>query len=318
MKPARRHGAVLAAVLACCPSAVALAQSPPRALVPIRLHASFMRSSFSGVNETDAKAAFKVFAARMGEKRGYAITPEVHIFDDVVGLQAHLKREPLDLVVIDTWDYLALAPIDNLPVAFAAIEQGAIQEEFLVLVRKDSGLNGLTDLAGKHVTVLRSSNANTVRHWFQTEITALGHGAPGSFLGRLEIKEHLSQAVLPVFFGKADACALDRRGFETIVELNPQIGRTLRVLVRSEPYLDTLLCVRLDGWERGGMRQDLLDAMLDLPDDPAGRQIMTLFRFNGMVPFEERYLSSMRALRKRHDQLLAGGRTPQATPGGTP
>ena len=43
--------------------------------------------------------------------------------------------------------------------------------------------------------------------------------------------------------------------------------------------------------------------MLEMPDDPAGRQILTLFKFNGMAPFEDRYLDSMRALRQRAAEL---------------
>ena len=91
-----------------------------------------------------------------------------------------------------------------------------------------------------------------------------------------------------------------------MIEMNPQVGKRLKVLVQSEPYLDTLICVRLAGWERDGMRQDMMDAMLEMPNDPAGRQIMSLFKFNGMAPFEDRYLESMRALRKRHEALTGG------------
>lgn len=295
--------AALALGLAGVGSARAQVSTPPRERFPVQLHASFMRSSFSGVNETDAMAAFKVFVQRMGEQRGYDITPQIHILDDAAALADHLRehpREPIDLAIVDSWDYLALAPIANLPPTFATIEQGVVMEEYLVLVRTDSGITGLADLAGKQVLVLRSSNANTVNHWFRTEILALGRGAPEEFLGRLEIRPQLSQTILPVFFGKADACAVDRLGFATMVEMNPQIAKTLKVLVTSDPFLDTLACIRLEGWERDGMRQDMIDAMLDMPNDPAGRQIMSLFKFNGVVPFEDRYLDSMRALRQRH------------------
>ncbi|MDZ7582119.1 MAG: PhnD/SsuA/transferrin family substrate-binding protein [Deltaproteobacteria bacterium] len=300
---------VLVAVLALWLARGGLAQSPPppqRALHAFEMHASFMRSSFSGVNETDARAAFGVFVRRMGEKRGYAITPHLHIVDDAEALRELLNRQTVNMVVLDSWDYLALAPLTNYPATFAAVEQGVIQEEYLVLVGADSGLTGLADLAGKQALVLRSSNTSNAGHWFRTEILALGRGAPEAFLSRLEVRGQLSQTVLPVFFGKADACAVDRQGFATMIEMNPQVGKRLKVLVQSEPYLDTLICVQLAGWERDGMRQDMMDAMLEMPNDPAGRQIMSLFKFNGMAPFEDRYIESMRALRKRHDALTGG------------
>ncbi len=303
-------------VLALWPAGISLAQSalPPGALTPLPLSAGFMRSSFSGVNETDARAAFKLFAIRMGEKYGYAIAPEVHIFDDATGLAAYLKERPLDVVIINTWDYLALAPIPNLPVVFSTVAQGVVAEECVLLGRADSNLAGFADLAGKHVIVLNSGNANLVRHWFRTEILALGRGAPEEFLGRLEVKERISPVVLPVFFGQADACALDRGGLETMIELNPQIGNTLRVLAQSEPQLSTVCLIRLEGWDRDDDRRDLLRAMQELPNDTAGRQILTLFKSNGVIPFEARHLDTVRALRKRHDELVAGRQMPAAAP----
>jgi len=298
---------ILAGALTVLPGGTGVAQTraPAAALEPIALHAGFLRTSFSGVNESDAQAAFRVFATRMGEIRGYAISAHVHVFEGTAPLAEYLAEDSLDLLVIDSWDYLTMEPIPNLPVAFAAVEQGEVEDEFLVLVAERSPMSGVSDLAGKHVIVLQSSNASTIRHWFRTEILALGQGEPERVLGRLELKDGLSQTVLPVFFGKADACVVDRRGFEIMVEMNPQVGRALRVLARSDPYVDTVLSVRMRGWEREGQRQDLLDAIQDLPNDPAGRQIMTLFKFDGVVPFEPHYLDSMRSLRRRYESLVS-------------
>jgi phosphonate transport system substrate-binding protein len=301
-----RVSAAVFTALAFAAAGVCQAQSKPAAArsVPIALYAGFVRSSFSGVNETDAQAALKAFAVRTGEQRGYAVTPHIYIFDDVAAMSAHLKRERLDIAFVDTWDYLNIAPIANLPAELAVVARNAVLEDYVVLVRKGSGLARLADLAGKIVLVLRSSNCSTVLHWFRTEIMAVSKVAPESFLGRMEIREKLLQVVLPVFFGKADACAVDRTGFKIMIEMNPQIGERLDVLCRSEPFLDTLCCIRREGWEREDARAALLDALLNAAADPAGRQITTLFKVNAMVPFEERYLDSMRALRAKHDALL--------------
>jgi ABC-type phosphate/phosphonate transport system substrate-binding protein len=299
---------------------LASAQTPPgsKALIPVHMHASFMRSHFAGVNEADAQAAFKAFAVRMGEKRGYAITPHVHITENAQALLALLKRQTIDMAVVDSWEYLTLDPIVNMPATFSAMKPGRLEDEAVVLVRRADGISGLADLAGKRVIVTRLGSANVVYHWFRAETMALDRGMPEQFYGHLEVKSRVSQAVLPVFFGTADACAVDRKGFETMVEMNPQIGKTLRPLMKSDPYLEAVCCMRLGGpWERANMRKDMIDAMLDLPNDPAGRQIMLLFRFGGVVPFEDGHLQSMRALRKRHDALLARATGDSASARGT-
>ena len=112
----------------------------------IDLHIAFTRSSFIGVNEMDAKAAFKVFAMRVGEKRGYDVTPYVRIFDDIAELATEIGRDTLDLVILDTWDYLTNGPFRNMPIEFVPIEQGVLAEPYLLLARADRGISGERDL----------------------------------------------------------------------------------------------------------------------------------------------------------------------------
>jgi ABC-type phosphate/phosphonate transport system substrate-binding protein len=305
----------MAALLSCLLGVASPAQSPG-ALEPIDLHIAFTRSSFLGVNELDAKAAFTVFATRMGEKRGYDITPRVRIFDDVSELAAAIRRNALDLIIIDSWDYLTHAPFTNAPVEFSAVEQGVVHEPYVLLAKRDSGVSGMSDLKDKHVIVLDSCNANTCRYWLQAEFMALGAADPDAFARRVEHSHRVSQAILPVFFGQADACAVDQSGLAIMSEMNPQVGKRLAVVAESAPFLDTICCVRLAGWEEARHRPDLLDAMREITDDPAGRQILTLFKFDGMVPFKEEHLDTMRALRERHAALTAAHAAKRTAEGG--
>jgi phosphonate transport system substrate-binding protein len=282
---------------------VASAPAQEPGLERVELRMGFTRASFLGVNGSDAKAAFKVFAARMGEKRGYDISPEVRIFDDLDVLHGEIERGTQDLLIVDAWDYIALSPGDVLPAEFVTVEQGVVMQEYLLLVGADSEVSGWADLEGKHVVVINSTNATVGRRWLRTELLSLGVAEPRTYFARLELEHRISKVVLPVFFGQADACLVDRAGFEVMVEMNPQVGTRLRAVKRSEPFLDTVACVRAHGWAKARHRTDLLEALEELPNDPAGQQIMTLFRFEAMAPFDDRYLESVRALFGRHRDL---------------
>jgi len=285
--------------------AVAPTRSEDRALVPIDLYVGFTRSSFLGVNQADAKAAFKVFATRMGEKRGYQMTMHVRIFEDLSALATEIERGTQGIVILDAWDYLTVSPGTRMPIEFVTVEQGVVMEEYLLLARSDSEIAVPADLEGMHVIVLNSTNATTGKHWLRTELLAIGTSDPPAFLRRLEIKQKVSQVVLPVFFGRADACVVDRSAFNIMVEMNPQVGKMLKTVHQSEPYLDTVTCVRRDGWEAEHHRGDLMAALVELTQDPAGEQITALFRFDALAPFEDRHLDTVRALRRRHDALEA-------------
>ncbi len=286
-------------------------------LVPATLRVGFTSSSFTGVNEADARASFLVFARTMGERRGYRVTPEVRIFTDLEVLRAEIEGGNLQLVIMDSWDYLTIHPGPRMPIEFVAVEQGVVLEEYVLLVRSDNEVAGLADLAGRHLVMLSSTNANTGTHWLEAELMTLGYSEPRAFLGRYEVESKVSKVILPVFFGTADACVVDRSGLEVMRELNPQVGQRLRILRESEPLLDTVACVGLDGWDDDRQRGDLIGALQDIADDPSGRQIMNLFRFDRLTPVLPEYLESIRALHQRHDELRArlAGVTKAGSPG---
>jgi len=81
--------------------------------------------------------------------------------------------------------------------------------------------------------------------------------------------------VLPVFFHRADAACLTRRNWETAVELNPQLGRSLRVLEVSPRLIPGGVGFRRDCNPAG--RQVLLDSFLNVPNTKGGTQILSLF-----------------------------------------
>ena len=306
MSAALRFGSICLVAIAVLMigAAIARPQGGDDGLVPVDLQVGFTRSSFLGVNEADARAAFKVFSAKVGERRGYEITPTIRVFNDLTELMKEIELGTQDLLILESWDYLTLSPIGKMPVEFVTVEQGVMMEDYLVLVRADTDYSNLADLEGRYVIVLDSTNSNIGKHWLRTELMALGVLDPRAFFNRFEIKEKPSQVVLPVFFGNADACVVDRSGFEIMAELNPQVGTMLRVMARSDPYLDSVACVRRDGWDEPKHRTDLIAALQELTQDPAGQQIMNLFKFNDLVPFESRHLDTVRALHQRHDALI--------------
>jgi phosphonate transport system substrate-binding protein len=284
--------------------AASSAESAESGLEIVDIHMAFTRSSFLGVNEADALAAFKVFTKTVGERRGYEVSPQVRIFNDISKLKEELDRGTQTMLIVDSWEYLVLDPGEDMPPIYSTIEQGVVQEEYVLLVQAGSSFTGLADLQGKRLVLLESSNATTGAYWLSTELMAIGAASPQLFFDHFEVTTKPSKAVLPVFFGQADACIVDRSGFEIMSELNPQVGNKLTVLAKSDPYLDSVICLNRNNWQQPRHRDDVIDALRELNSDPGGRQILNLFKFEGVTPFENEHLETVRSLRQRHDALL--------------
>ncbi len=73
--------------------------------------------------------------------------------------------------------------------------------------------------------------------WLDTFLVKQGLTRSKYFFTNIKEVDKVSQAVLPVFFKQADACLVSRSGFETMVELNPQIGEQLAIQATSPGFI---------------------------------------------------------------------------------
>jgi hypothetical protein len=86
----------------------------------------------------------------------------------------------------------------------------------------------------------------------------------------------LTKVVLPVFFQHADVAAVTRSGFATAVEMNPQLGKNLRILAVSPKVVPTLLCFHKNCSQIG--KKILQDAIIKSESLPTGQQIAALYQ----------------------------------------
>ena len=266
-------------------------------LQPITLHVGFTRASFRIVNASDATAAFRVFAQTAGRKRGYALDTDAQVFDNSAACEAEIKKGAINMAILDSWDFLGMDIHQVMEPVFVSKEQGSFFKEYLLLVHRDSGLTRLADLRGKELMVLEGKGGSLSRAWLDSLLLEQHLGAKETFFSKLEPTFKSSSAVLPVFFGAKPVCMVDRSGFQVMSELNPQVGSNLVILAVSEPYVATITCLSKSGWNSARARQDVIDAIAELHLEPNGRQVLTMFKLEQVVPFKEEYLDSARKLR---------------------
>jgi hypothetical protein len=107
--------------------------------------------------------------------------------------------------------------------------------------------------------------------------------------------------VLPVFFRQSDACVVTRSGFETMVELNPQLGRQLKILARSPEVVPAVFCFRAD--YAAGFKEDLFAGVRDLHKSAAGQQVLTVFQSDKIEDQPMSCLDSALELLATHQKL---------------
>jgi ABC-type phosphate/phosphonate transport system substrate-binding protein len=286
----------LSALLALAGTTGAGEPAPARApeAVPVRI--VYTASIFRDLAEPDIRAAIKVYAEALAREMGVAAYSEAQVLQDGGGLAQLFEARKVEFGCTTFPEFLEIGDRLDADPIFAVNQGGAITVEYLVLVRRDSPCRRLADLRGAELRIFDSPRCSVAIPWLELELAREGIGAAAGFFKLIVPAAKLSAVVLPVFFGQAEACLVTRSGFQTMVELNPQVGRDLRVLAESPGV------VPIVGFLRGSFdayfRQDLIDAVTHLDRRTAGRQILNLMQGDGLVIAPAAALDGTRALMK--------------------
>jgi len=281
---------------------------------PLTIRLGFSAQTLGEVNETDARAALKVWSQTLGVERGIAVETAPEILIGVEAIKTALLTGTVDAVSMTALEFWSV----HKTVHTGAIVLGRIHaeftEEYLLLVRRDSPAKSLADLRGQSVTLLDSVRTCLAPAWTETLLLEQHLGRADRFWGRITHATKLTRVVLPVFFRQADACVVTREGFRLMSELNPQVGKQLRVLAQSEKLTPGVFCLRGDLTPR--QRDKFLAQVATIGDTPAGRQILDLFQAGELMQRPDSDMDSACALLDRHQRLLAeAGQAPgSATP----
>lgn len=240
-------------------------------------------SGFDEVNRNDAAAALKAWAATVGKEQNLdGLLDVILLTSSVKDLRADLEAKRLDGLSVSVAEYMDLnLQVQNVYIPIT--EQGA-EVSYAVVVRNDSEMSNLENLAKARMVMGKSGRMNLALPWLRA-LLANGAGSREALLFKDPIlEENPSKAILQVFFHQADAALVIREAFDLACELNPQLREKLEVLAESPAFVVSFFIFPpgKDG-ERG--TEKLENAILDLHTTPGGRQVLTVFKSSRMEKF---------------------------------
>ena len=266
---------------------------------------------FSNVNRNDARPALKVWFDVVARQRGYILDSTVDIVDSVAEIRKRLQSHSVELAIIGISEFLELES-SNLIVPVltdARTSQGGALYSYVLLVNPSSGVTSIASLRGRNVLVSARGSGETGMAWLEVLLSKEKLGRAASFFASIKVADKPQACILPVFFGKVDACVVDEVNLDLAKEMNPQLGQ-LRVLARSRPMIESVIAVPA---EPHPCQEELIDRMLKLPADPSGRQLLMVFKTERLVRLQPGDLDSARELWRDYYRLP--GSTPSSPVG---
>jgi ABC-type phosphate/phosphonate transport system substrate-binding protein len=261
----------------------------------------FSKFILGEVNENDAMAVVSVWARQIAQASDIAVDPQPLIFRNIAEIQAALTDKTVDCINLTTAEYFAVQGQIAKDMIVVSVISDSINEEYVLLVHRESGIESLGDLKGRSLGMLRSARTSLAPVWLDTLLVREGFSPASDLFKEIIPATKIGKAVLPVFFRKMDACVVTRAGFRTMIELNPQTGRQLRVLATSPSLVPVLFCFRSD--YSSPLRGKIIDEITNCHLSPACRQIMTLFQTDSLKEIPGNSLASALNLLEQHAQL---------------
>jgi ABC-type phosphate/phosphonate transport system substrate-binding protein len=278
-------------ILWASPQVAALPGNGPDSRTVI-LKVGYPRYAFSDVDIKDAQAALEIWTKQLVKETSYPVASTVTIYTDEDSLLLALQNNKVNLAALSTTGYLKIKDSPSVQPLFVPSGKGQVGDEFCLLVNRQSGITSAPQLKNGKVLVYPRCTLDSVQTlWLINYLKDQRLPVMKEFFQCFKITETPSQAILPVFFRQADACFTPRRVFETVAEMNPQVGNQIQILAQSPPLLRGLLVIRSD--MDGRLKESVKTTLAEMNANPQGKQILTLLRYDRLVPFQAAYLNSV-------------------------
>ena len=287
--PTRHTRAIawLTVVAALCVLGPRIAHAEPRTL-DFGIPSAF----FSGaVNSRDAKAGMKLWleemrAANTSFKR---VTP--HYVENYEHLKKVLDSKIVDLIFMPTPYYIRLKNTYRLEPGAVAMGSNGMDQQYMLVVNKDSGISTLEELADKPLYIMSELGHDIVgREWLRTLLKDKGLPCQETFFSRITLEPRPSRIIIQLFFNKIEVGLVTRYAYDVMAELNPQIPQRLTALVVSPCVLSHVLC--FTDKIKDDLKGMVLDTALHIQELPRGQQIYTLFQLSNLLKYKEGYIDS--------------------------
>jgi ABC-type phosphate/phosphonate transport system substrate-binding protein len=267
-----------------------------------KISIGFSSSFFHEVSRNDAIAAIRAWTQALLNKQDISAIPKPILFENIDEIREGLSNNKLDYVAITTQEYAEVRDLLTCDIVTVSMNLNSIKEEYLLIVPQSAGINKINDLKGKKLLMVKSARLSLAVIWLDTILLNKGLEPAEAFFGVIESEKNAGKVILPVFFNQADACVVTRTMYNTMVELNPQIGQKLKTIEVSPALVPSFFCFTRNSDIK--IREKVLKEISRWHLSTFGKQSLTMFQCDGLETHPISCLDSALNLIDGHKQLL--------------
>jgi ABC-type phosphate/phosphonate transport system substrate-binding protein len=280
-----------------CAVNAAEAESPTRKNSKPILSFGFDSNIIITAELKDVRTAIDSWMAKAAEENNIEQTTQ--IFSDSKSLINSIKIGQLNAVCTSSLNYLYISRLVDVEATFGYVRMGKKTQKYILIVAANSEISDIKMLKEKKI-VLRGGD--DIGEFFLNILLLRNKlEQTNKFFSNTIFKRTGSQAILSVFFGQADACITQESIFNTITELNPQVGRRLKVIAESDELVNVVCCFSKSFDSETKLK--VRDWLINFGNTIRGKQLLDMFKVDGVIRIDESDLQSMRKLLNEYETL---------------
>ena len=263
---------------------------------------------FRGFNIYDARAAASILENAIVKQGAKFYKTEAVKIDDPNDISHLIMMKKLDFISMTSIEYLEIRGDGYLYPFVAPVAKDSVLNRLLLLVNQDSNISSIKDLRGKSISTSSEyyENYKLPTIWLKYLLWKNKIKDGGNFLGNLKVSSNPSLIANEVFFKTTDACIIYESEFETLKELNPQIGEKLVVMETSIPYITDVGCYTIN-CKNSSQLKDILEVTYSLNSNLYGKSLLRMLKVKQLVPYKKTYMYNVEQLYQEYNNYLKLG-----------
>ena len=265
-------------------------------------HVIVMGGSSLGIRDSskqDTEITFNAAVAELLKSHGANLTMKV--FDSTQDLYKSFDNNELDGIFGTPLEFIQRESKLNNSFVAVHYKNVPLAQPFLVLVRADDNIKSIKELRGKKCSIKPTQDMELL--FLNTLLLENQQSEYTTFFSDRLIPKNTNTGMIDVFFGKSDLTIVRESEYKTAVELNPQLGKKLAILTKSEPFL-VLIGGAKDNMPEASHKA-AVDSLIQLSSTEKGMQLMKIIHADSFESATKSDLNNVRDLLKRYQSLKA-------------
>ena len=225
-------------------------------------------------------------------------------FSENQSISEMIKKKQVDVLVLSPLDYYEIKDKNLVKPIFLSDANIGLQVGYYLVVNVNTNFSNIKDLKDKRIIHV-SKFENLLKNWILSMINNSNILDINQYFSHCKVVDKSSQALLPVLFGQADACVIDKGGYSLNNEMNPLLKKKLKIIAVSPGFPRTIICLRAN-YESEMLSHEIIDVISNLHKESEGMQIIKLFNIEKLVKFDDVHTRDLITMMEQLSRLYNG------------